>query len=506
MKKQFIAVLCTAMLMPSICVNAEYKESDLKSAVNEAIEWKNSNDSPLYGIGTDSADFYIIALNRLGKSYDYNSYLAGLDGVAAGYGEESNASDMQRTALAVIASGGNPMYVGGRDLIADSTYFRDSTAPLGREGVNGYSWALITLDAKDYETPDWALQNRNDIIVGILSHQNTDGSFDGSVYDTASAITALAPYCETSGAYTVTQNQTGYTFDISPADAVDSALKYLSAEQDREGDWGDLRSTAMSIIALGAMDIDADNDDRFTAKKGSAIDGLMSFKKRNGGFAMNNNTADGEATSFALCALTSQLRYMEKKAPLFRMSVNDTVSFATASPATQKPSATNKPSATKKPSATNKAAATKKPTATKKPSNTMKPTRTALPSDASPKPLSSPRATKRPALVGPVNIAGPMPSFTPEPETAQGKEERGTVSNVTEAVVAVIVLLLLCGAGVLWYLNKKGKINLKGLFNRAKKREAKPYKAKRHRKTEEHRRFEQRGKYKIRKKYKTKRN
>lgn len=503
MKKQIIAVLCTAMLMPTICVNAEYKESDLKSAVDKAIDWKDSNDSPLYGIGTSSADLYIIALNRLGKSYDYNAYLAGLDGVAAGYGEESNASDMQRTAVATIAAGGNPMYVGGRDLIADSTYFRDSTAPLGREGVNGYSWALIALDAKDYETPDWALQNRNDIIVGILSHQNTDGSFDGSVYDTASAITALAPYCETSGAYTITQNQTGYTFDISPADAVDNALKYLSNEQDREGDWGDLRSTAMSVIALGAMDIDADNDDRFTAKKGSAVDGLMSFQKRNGGFAMNNNTADGEATSLALCALTSQLRYMEKKAPLFRMSINDTISFATASPATAKPAATNKTTATKRPTATNKA--TTKPTATKKPSNTMKPTRTALPADASPRPSSSPRATRRPALVGPVNIAGPMPSFTPEPETEENGNERGTVSNFTEAVIAVVVLLILCGAGVLWYLNKKGKINIKALLNRGKKKVKKLYKAKKHRRTEEHRRFEQRGKYKIRKKYKTKR-
>ena len=39
--------------------------------------------------------------------------------------------------------------------------------------------------------------------------------FDDSVYSTAIAITALAPYCETSGAYTITQNQTGYVLDLS---------------------------------------------------------------------------------------------------------------------------------------------------------------------------------------------------------------------------------------------------------------------------------------------------
>lgn len=501
MKKRIIAALCAAVLIPTICVNAEYKESDLKTAVNKAIEWKDSNDNPLYGIGTRSADLYIIALGRLGKKYDYNAYLSGLDGVAAGYGEENNASDMQRTAIAAAAAGGNPAYIGGRDLIADGTYFRDNVAPLGREGVNGYSWALIALDTKDYEIPDWAFKNRNDIIVGILSHQNTDGSFDGSVYDTASAITALAPYCETSGAYTITQNQTGYTFDISPADAVDNALRYLSDEQDREGDWGDLNSTAMTVIALGAMDIDADGDDRFAAKKGTAIDGLMSFQKRNGGFAMNNNTADGEATSLALCALTSHLRYMENKAPLFRMNVNDTVAFETAAPATQKPAATNKVTSTKKPTATTNVTPTKKPTTTKKPSNTMQPTKTAEPADGSPKPSSTPRATKRPALVGPVNVAGPMPTATPEPENAEADSK--TTSNVAaEAIIAVIVLLLIGAAVVLWYMKKKGKLKITNPLKKGKNQKDKIYKAKKHRKTEVHRRYEQREKYKLRKKYK----
>ena len=70
------------------------------------------------------------------------------------------------------------------------------------------------------------------------------------MYSTAVAVTALAPYYETSGAYTITQNQTGYVIDLSPKDAVEDALNYLSAEQDKDGDWGDLESTAMTVIAL----------------------------------------------------------------------------------------------------------------------------------------------------------------------------------------------------------------------------------------------------------------
>lgn len=87
-KKIMAAVLCTSMLFPTVCVNAETSESDIKSAIEKAIEWKADKDSPFYGIGSYSSDFYIMALNRMGKNYDYSRYLAGLDGVAAGYGEE----------------------------------------------------------------------------------------------------------------------------------------------------------------------------------------------------------------------------------------------------------------------------------------------------------------------------------------------------------------------------------------------------------------------------------
>ena len=71
---------------------------------------------------------------------------------------------MQRTVLATIASGGDPRNVGGRDLVADGIYYRDNVSPLGKEGVNGYSWGLIALDSKSFETPEWALSNRNDIL------------------------------------------------------------------------------------------------------------------------------------------------------------------------------------------------------------------------------------------------------------------------------------------------------------------------------------------------------
>lgn len=45
--------------------------------------------------------------------------------------------------------------------------------------------------------------------------------------------------------------------DLSPKDAVEDALNYLSTEQDKDGDWGDLESTAMTVIALDTLGVNA---------------------------------------------------------------------------------------------------------------------------------------------------------------------------------------------------------------------------------------------------------
>lgn len=509
MRKRIIAALCAAAMLPVICANAEYKEKDIKDAVNDAIEWKEANDSPFYSVGTNNSNLYVTALRRLGRSYDYASYLSGLDGISAGYGTEHKASDMQRCALAVLASGGDPRNVGGRDLIADSTYYRDAVSPIDTEGADGFSWALLALDSKDFEIPDWGIRSRNDIIVGILSHQNTNGSFDDSVYSTAAAVTALAPYYDTSGAYTVTQNQTGWVVDLSPREAVDSAIEYLSDEQLRDGDWGDLPSTAMTVIALGTMGIDADDDDRFIANKGTAIDGLMLYQEKNGGFSADLNKSDGEATSLALCALTSYLRKIQNKAALFDFNIGDTVSLDTVPADTVKPAnnsstgtvkVTARPKTTVRPSSSTKS--------TSKPVNTLKPTRTAAPRPTgSASPSNTPRATKRPALVGPVEMPGPMP--TPELEdnsmNAGGENDKKSKSAAPVVIVIITAILALGAAAAVWYLNKTGRLQeiIAKLLKKQNKK--KPKKARRLRKTEQHRKYENREKYRQHRKFERKR-
>lgn len=516
MRKKITAAFCAAALLitlsiPMLGANAAYTESDLRTAALNAIKWKNDNDSPMYSIGSNSANLYITALKRLGRSYDYAAYLEGLDGIAAGYGAAHNASDMQRTALAVIASGGDAQNVGGRDLIADSTYYRDAVASLDKDGADGLAWALILLDSEDYETPDWSIRNRNQIAASLLSHQNTDGSFDGSVYSTASAVTALARYVETSGSYTITQLETGQTTDLSPRNAVNAALTYLSETQTKDGDWEDVISTAMTVIALDAMGIDADKDSRFVARNGSAIDGLMSYQNRDGGFAYDGNRSEKESTSYALCALASHLRNIQNKTALFYMRANDSITLEnTPAPATAAATTAPRASVTTAPrtSATARPAST--PRVTTAPSNTMRPTRTAAPgvstdpnASSAPKASATPKPTKRPDLVGPVEMPGPMqPMVTPEIINGGGTDNDTTEKSPAGVIIATIAgLLVLAAIAFLAYLKQNGMLPQLG----GKGKQDEDIKAKPHRKTEQHRRFDEREKYKQRLKFKNKR-
>lgn len=508
-KKILATVLCIITVFSTVLANAENKETDIQSAIKSAITWKDKNDSPLSDIGSASSDFYIMALRRLGKSYDYEKYLLGLEDVSSKYTGDSNAEDMQRTTLTVAASGGDAESFGGRDLVADSVFFRNGLSEIDKNGVSGYSLGLITVDTMAFEPPQWATLNRDDIIVGILSAQNENGSFEDDIYTTAMAITALAPYYETSGAYTITQTQTGYVLDLSPKTAIDKGIEYLSSKQDKDGDFGDLKSTATTVIALDAVGIDADNDDRFVAKNGSLLEALMQYQQGDGGFSTGKGRSNGEATSYAIVALTSHLRKIQGKSAFFDFSDTDTAILETPAPTkVATATATAKPKSTATPKATAKATAspTTSPKASTKITGTMKPTKTATPLMPNPTSSASPKPAK-PALVGPVEMPGPMPLF--ENDVFINNDKANNEHTLAKTiVVSVLFLILVVSAILLIFIAKRKNMTLDELLNEMlnlilrKKKKGEIYKAKTHRKTEEHRRYENRERYKQRLKYK----
>lgn len=303
------------------------------------------------GAGGSASDWYALALGRMGYLDEDTSYLAVLEYRVKQRYETADkldarkATEWHRIALTVLALGGDPTALGSPayfgqddgeadgteaiDLIADGTYDRAKTASLGAQGINGYIWGLICLDAFRYSVPEDAADTRDSMICAILAQQLADGSFtlDGSsasVDITAMALQALAPYYNSEERYSYTR-QDGKTLCQTVRSAVDSALEWLSAAQRTDGDfaeWGspNAESTAQVMLALLALGIDPVNDSRFIQENGNVLDGLMKYYQEDGGFAHsyaddteNPEALAGESNAMAgqqaLCALCALYRY-----------------------------------------------------------------------------------------------------------------------------------------------------------------------------------------------------
>lgn len=169
------------------------------------------------------------------------------------------ATEWHRITLAVLAQGGDPTAFGrdreGKpiDLVAEGTYNWSRSRSLGAQGLNGWIFALITLDSGGFAVPEGAAYTREDMIAAILAAQTEEGAFGLSagtadVDITAMALQALAPYQE----------------DAATAEAIRRGLAWLSGQQTENGDfvsWGDpnAESTAQVLIALCSLGLDPGN-------------------------------------------------------------------------------------------------------------------------------------------------------------------------------------------------------------------------------------------------------
>ena len=258
--------------------------------------------SALVSPGESVSDWIAIATGCSGNPVKRSAYLRGLEEyVTQAYEEDGclhriKATEYHRISLAVLALGGDPTCFGKDsgvpiDLIAEGTYHWKGSDSLGTQGLNGWVWALITLDANHYEVPGDAAYTRESIIDAIVMAQSDEGGFGLSgdspdVDITAMTLQALAPY---------------YTEDARVQGSVDRALGWLSAQQSNDGDfaaWGApaAESTAQTVIALCCLGIDPRTDGRFVKDGNSAVDGLMRYQVKDGMF---RHTVDGEADVMA---------------------------------------------------------------------------------------------------------------------------------------------------------------------------------------------------------------
>lgn len=224
-------------------------------------------------------------------------------------------TDNERIILALTAIGKDPANVGGKNLL---TALQDKdimkVTDTSKTDINGLVMGLLALNSRNYTSDtSWLVQ-------AVLEQQNKDGSWSasadtkpvGDVDMTAMALQALAPYYKDGGNETVNI-------------AVKKALNWLSGKY-RSG-YDSSESCAQVVIALSALNLDANTDARFTktveGKTLSVLGNLLQYRvAENGGFKHQfaDKAVNEMATEQALCAMAAYARFTEKANALYDMT------------------------------------------------------------------------------------------------------------------------------------------------------------------------------------------
>lgn len=311
LRKTAAALVCAVMIFANVpAVGAE--DDIITESAEKVCDWQReklgvSQDESVFSgdilqsAGTGSLDWFAIGVSRFGFEEDYEAYLTALSQRVKKLSDKDNATEWQRCAITAAAMGGDPADLDGVDLVKGSVYGRDENSSVGKQGLNGWIFALLTLDTMGYKTPEGAAFDRERIISEIISAQNSDGGFSLSKGESDIDITAMA-----------LQALSVYYNDFSRDDvrkSVDKAVEYLSVKQGSDGSFGNAEADAQVIIALCDLGIDPDTDSRFL-KDLDLLTALLSYQNSDGGFAHEKGGESDELSSGqALCALAAAKRY-----------------------------------------------------------------------------------------------------------------------------------------------------------------------------------------------------
>lgn len=324
-RKIICILLCLAMLpaMTVLGLTAQQSSEELAQLLGTDRDHLLSSDE--LTAGDSNSDWAVFVAARNGATRGKDRYLEKLwDYVSDQYRAQGGldpikATQWHRITLTVLSLGADPTCFGtdaeGKpiNLVADGTYNWKMTNSLGSQGINGWIYALLVLDAVNAEIPEDALYTRERIMEEILASQLPDGGFDigsgaSGIDITAMAIQALAPY---------------YERDREIQQRIDGALSYLSNAQNAQGDFGSggSESSAQVILALCALGIDPEEDARFCKPGGNALDGLLLYHQTDGGFSHTmNGKVNTLSTLQAAQALTALDRLRTGRGRLYDFS------------------------------------------------------------------------------------------------------------------------------------------------------------------------------------------
>lgn len=316
-----LAGLLSLALLLCGCKGADGGQADWEEALEKTAQSQVERvERPEYAaIG---GEWTVISLARSGvavpDSY-WEIYLTNLkkalketDGVLS----EEKYTEYSRVDLALTALGEYPRDFDGYDLLQPLADFDTVT----KYGVNGAAYALMALDSGAYEFAD-ADTDASDIraayVDWIVAQERDGGGYSyAETADSAEAdMTAI-----------VLQSLVPYQDDEQVKDVVERGIAVLSSLQDEEGYYTSFQersseTLSQTIIALSALGIDCNTDERFVKNGKGMMDALMTFYDGDGGFS---HDPEGEtqvmSTEQALCALTAYDRFLAGESALMDMT------------------------------------------------------------------------------------------------------------------------------------------------------------------------------------------
>lgn len=292
----FAVITAVLMLVQGIAVNAYTAAEDFSGLAAQITEYKAEecgfSEAQAFidgwlteNAGVNEADWYALCLSKEGE-YDFSSYLYALEKSAEA--SSLNATEKLRVAIVYNALGGEKLNLSA---IADASW--------NGLGIMSEIYALILHNVAELSSS----VTEDEIISAILSGQLSDGGWalSGSRSDTdvtAMALQALAPY----------RSRT----EVS--EAVEAALGRLSQLQRDDGGFAsygtpNAESCAQVIIALKCLGIDPFADSRFVRNGLSAVDALLSYSCKAGGFSHTQGGNENYLATVQACMAFTALEY-----------------------------------------------------------------------------------------------------------------------------------------------------------------------------------------------------
>ena len=298
--KRIVALISAFFMLFIPSANALYSGAQLYDNMEQAFIWIDENISPLGDTDSVASDYYIMAKKRSGDVFDYNKYVKITNSKTP-----VTLQDAHRIITANTASGG----------YMDEEFVRACTYECDFIRASDIAGAITALLSGEYKIKSLKT-DINQLAVGLLSMQNTDGGFDGSVLSTAKSIIALSFL--SGNAYIVKGSEMGekYRYDVNVS--ILRAVNYLQNNKNEDFGFGSVMDTAFVVMALDSAGVDADNDPGFSDGENSTIGALMSYRNSDGSFG-----AHPDDTAVVACALVSHLRAMQGNSPFYALRTED---------------------------------------------------------------------------------------------------------------------------------------------------------------------------------------